>query len=292
MSTQPRWTWLLLGGLVVAALIVFLLKKPDSGEAVSQPPVVVQPSLGQIPEKPLLPPEIDCQKDLPVSMTRYLVLRNLYDMFLTIQPRIIQHIMIELKKGRHEIPERLQQFSSLSITQANSHYTMDQFDVTLFDYQTLQPQLAMLKEIAEQEACPMLQPLDRNFCTQGEWDQHMLLSYYVRNIHGLCGEPITWQPAENSGQIVRDLHQIFSSSQFFSKLDYYYEQPQSQKKMLRAFNIFKVINADYLHWSIDRAQLGLPVELLQHLARNYEDFPSFQILATQVAACDRWHCIN
>ena len=169
-----------------------------------------------------------CTPTVSNSMTDYIVQHSILQELMVIQQKFLERYLADPRYKTRE-NQTYRDFLEVTVA-ARTHKNiakkdlpqkvLEEFGMILIDPRPLQVILKKEKARVVSEECPDYQLLTLSQCgkqrkQRKNLEMHHLIVFYVRNIHGLCGKPITWTP--RTVPIVTLFFDLLSSEQGLAK---------------------------------------------------------------------------
>ena len=236
-----------------------------------------------------------CPIKISESMTDYIAQQSILQELMVIQQKFLERYLDDPRyKSRDN--RTFRDFLEVTVA-ARTHknitkkelpqQVLEEFGMILIDPRPLQIKLGKEKARVISEECPDYQVLTLSQChgQSKHFEMHHLIVFYVRNIHGLCGKPITWTPS--TMPIVTSFFNLLSSEQGLAKRYEFLVNIQN-KRFLKRTNRNNFLKLFYINFvleairSKDDSIINLAVtEILASLQGEFfmEKYPTLRILS-------------
>jgi len=199
-----------------------------------------------------------CQSQLTNKVTDYVAQQLILELLIEVQKIFLKRSIADSGTEKSGLP-LLQKFLDVTLAaqqKASMNHSehlcsvfLDKINVTLIDPRASKVKLAKERGLVVATECPRYKLLTRPNCGKRKHlDLHNLFTFYLRNVHGICGEAIIWEPLQRRGP-VKTLFEQLSSKERFAKLYKFHEQPANGEFRERN-NFFTLFYLDFLAESI------------------------------------------
>jgi len=210
---------------------------------------------------------VSCKPQLTNNITDYVAQQLILDMLIDVQQQFLDRFIAD---SRTEKSERalFQRFLDVTLAARKGNNNIMQgeylskeyladWGVTLVDPREDKVKLAEERARVIANDCPRYRLLTAKSCGNNarQLDAHNFLTFYLRNVQGICGKPVKWKPSRRVGMF-KTLFELLSGSKEkrFTKLRKFHAQPHHRYFRRGSFreegNFFTLFYLDFLVESI------------------------------------------
>lgn len=203
-----------------------------------------------------------CKPQLTDNITDYVAQQLILEMLIDVQQQFLERFIADSRTKESE-RALFKRFLEVTLAARKDNNTQSQYlskvfladwGVTLVDPREDKVKLAEEKARVVANDCPSYRLLTVQSCAK-QLDAHNFLTFYLRNVQGICGEPVKWKPSLKRGKI-KTLFELLSGpkEERFRKLYEFHEQPRHRYFRRGPFrevgNFFTLFYLDFLVESI------------------------------------------